>query len=60
MFHLPEQMKLTPLSIVLIYTITGVLWAAIAIIFFSEQVSSYLAFIKFETANHIFFILSRP
>lgn len=52
-----HQMKLTPLSIVLIYSLTGVLWAAVAIFLFSEQAGNPLSFFQIETTNHIFFIL---
>lgn len=56
MLRLPDQMKFTPKSIVLIYAVTVMVWATVAVVLFSEQVSSYLAFIRLEAANHIFFI----
>jgi PAS domain S-box-containing protein len=57
MIRLPAQVKLTPKSIVLIYTLTGGLWAVMAIALHSGRTGSYLDFIRFEVANHSFFIL---
>ncbi|WP_243371853.1 ATP-binding protein [Geotalea sp. SG265] len=57
MLRLSPQIKLTPMSIVLIYTLTGVLWAVAAMTLHSGQMGRYLTFIRFEIANHAFFIV---
>ncbi|ACM21739.1 sensor histidine kinase response regulator, GAF and PAS domain-containing [Geotalea daltonii FRC-32] len=57
MLRWPGRVKLTPMSIVLIYTLTGVLWAITAINLHTGDLGQYFTFIRFEIANHTFFIL---